>query len=151
MLFMEAKWIHPFLHSACTVIEQVVQVRPERGEMEMTVWSGDHDLLVKIELTGQLSLDIAFGLSEEVAVKMASAMMGGYPLESLDMMGESAISELSNMISGNASTLLYNEGIIVDITPPQLFRSEALGQDSAMAVPLHLEHIGRFDVLVRVG
>ncbi len=143
--------MNPFLHSACSVIEQVVQVRPERGEMEMAVWSGDHDLLVKIGLTGQLSFEIAFGLSEEVAVKMASAMMGGYPLESLDMMGESAISELSNMISGNASTLLYNQGIIVDITPPLLLRSEALGQASVMTVPLHLEHIGRFDVLMRVG
>ncbi|MCE5170132.1 chemotaxis protein CheX [Paenibacillus profundus] len=150
---MRAEWIHPFLQSACTVIEQIVQVRPERGELEMLSWSGAHDFRIQVGLTGQLSGHVAFGLNEDVAIKMASAMMGGFPLEALDTIGESAISELGNMISGNATTLMYNQGLRVDITPPQLLvSSDHSGPiNQAMAVPLIMGGIGRFDVLMHFG
>ncbi|MGG4395013.1 chemotaxis protein CheX [Paenibacillus thiaminolyticus] len=149
---MKAEWIHPFLQSACTVIEQVVQVRPERGELVMLSWSGSHDFRIQIGMTGQLSGHVAFGLNEDVAIKMASAMMGGFPLEVLDAIGESAISELGNMISGNATTLMYNQGLHVDITPPQLLLPSNSGPiQQAMAVPLIIGDIGRFDVLMHIG
>ncbi|MGZ9585300.1 chemotaxis protein CheX [Paenibacillus marinisediminis] len=148
---MKAEMIQPFLHSACNVIEQVMQVRPERGELEMVAWDGAHDLSIQIGLSGNLNGHVAFGLNKPVAIRMASAMMGGYPLESLDMMGESAISELGNMISGNASTMLYNQGIMVDITTPQLIINDTQSHSgvNAMAVPLLLKDIGRFDILIR--
>ena len=60
-------------------------------------------------MTGQMEGDIVFGLHETVALKLVSAMMGGYPIAEMDEMGQSAISELGNMISGNASTILYNQ------------------------------------------
>ena len=47
---------------------------------------------------------------KSVALKLVSAMMGGYAIAEMDEMGQSAISELGNMISGNASTILYNQG-----------------------------------------
>lgn len=148
---MKAEWIQPFLHSACNVIEQVVQVRPERGELEMLAWSGAHDLRIQIGLTGQMTGHVGFGFNQVVGLRMASAMMGGYPLAALDTIGESAISELGNMISGNASTILYNQGILVDITPPQLILNDGNGgaTDRVMAVPLLLKDIGRFDILIR--
>ncbi|UHA74549.1 chemotaxis protein CheX [Paenibacillus sp. 481] len=148
---MRAEWIHPFLQSACTVIEQIVQVRPERGELEMLAWSGAHDLRIQIGLTGQLTGHVVFGLNEEAALKMASAMMGGFPLQALDAMSESAISELGNMISGNATTLMYNQGIHVDITPPQLLlaATPSCSTDKVLAIPLLMDGIGRFDVLMR--
>ncbi|WP_028546957.1 chemotaxis protein CheX [Paenibacillus taiwanensis] len=150
---MKAEWIQPFLQSACNVIEQIVQVRPERGELEMLSWSGAHDLRIQFNLTGQMTANVAFGLNEGAALKMASAMMGGFQLEALDAMGESAISELGNMISGNASTLLYNQGIHVDITPPQLLLIGAAPNcgSTAMTVPLLVRDIGRFDIMMRIG
>ncbi|TVX87154.1 chemotaxis protein CheX [Paenibacillus agilis] len=149
---MKAEWVHPFLQSACSVIEQILQVRPERGELELLAWHGTHDLHIQIALTGQMSGVVAFGLKEGAAVKMASAMMGGYPLETLDAMGESAISELGNMISGNASTMLYNQGIHVDILPPQLVPLQAIPNcgTNAMAVPLHVHNVGRLDIMMKI-
>lgn len=118
----------------------------------MLSWSGSHDFRIQIGMTGQLSGHVAFGLNEDVAIKMASAMMGGFPLEALDAIGESAISELGNMISGNATTLMYNQGLHVDITPPQLLVSSNSGPiHQAMAVPLIIGDIGRFDVLMHIG
>ena len=70
-----------------------------------------------------LSDYIVFGLHEEVAIRVVSAMMGGYSITAMDEMSRSAISELGNMISGNASTMLFNQGVRVDITPPKLMNS----------------------------
>ena len=42
---------------------------------------------------------------------MASKMMMGMPVTALDDMSISAISELGNMIMGNAATILLNKGI----------------------------------------
>lgn len=119
----------------------------------MLSWSGTHDFRIQVGLTGQLSGQVAFGLNEDVALKMASAMMGGSPLAFLDAIGESAISELGNMISGNATSLMYNQGISVDITPPQLLISaDHPGPiQEVLAVPLLLDGIGRFDVLMHIG
>ena len=45
-------------------------------------------------------------------------MMMGMPVENLDDMAISAISELGNMIMGTAATMLSENGVIIDITPP---------------------------------
>ena len=42
----------------------------------------------------------------------------GMPVTELDDMATSAISELGNMIMGNAATIFSTKGIVIDITPP---------------------------------
>lgn len=39
-------------------------------------------------MTGQLSGNIVFGLNEQVALRMVSAMMGGFVLTEIDEMGK---------------------------------------------------------------
>ncbi|MNY59090.1 CheY-P phosphatase CheX [compost metagenome] len=104
-------------------------------------------------MTGQLSGDIIFGLEEHVALKMVSAMMGGYPIAEMDEMGQSAISELGNMISGNASTILSNQGVSVDITPPKLMKLESMAivPRRALSIPLLMEGIGELDIQVMIS
>lgn len=115
---MKAEVINPFLESARSVIEQVVQVSPSTGSMGVkdVVPVQDH-IWIQIGMTGHFSGMVVFGLQENVALRIVSAMMGGFVLTEMDEMGQSAISELGNMISGNASTLLSNQGFAVDITP----------------------------------
>lgn len=69
----------------------------------------------------------------------------------IDEMSKSAISELGNMISGNAGTLLYNQGVTVDITPPKIIESaEAAGYTPkrALTIPLKIGDIGQLDIQV---
>lgn len=107
---MKAELIHPFLESARIVIEQVANVRPSTGELGIKeiVPVGGY-IRIYIGMTGQMEGDIVFMLQEEVALKVVSAMMGGYILTEMNEITQSAISELGNMISGNASTMLYNQ------------------------------------------
>jgi len=152
---MKVQMINPILESAHKVIEQVIQVSPTRGELTIKeVEFVDKYIWIKIGMKGQLMGDIVFGLHENVAIKIISTMMGGMEILHIDEIGKSAISELSNMISGNASAIFYNQGIAIDITPPQLIdRDHATHYRNlrALVVPLNLGDIGTFDIQVIIN
>lgn len=151
---MKAEFINPFLESARIVIEQVVQVRPATGTLGIRELTYIEDYIwIHIGMSGQVSGNVIFGLNESVALKMVSAMLGGFMVTELDEMGHSAISELGNMISGNASTILYNQGVRVDITPPKVLKSTEGDVNSAKAltVPLIMDGIGELDIQVLIS
>jgi chemotaxis protein CheX len=149
---MKAEYINPFLESARIVIEQMINIRPTTGQLGVKdVIFVENYIWIQIGITGQMHGDIVFGLHETVALKLVSAMMGGYVLTEMDEMGQSAISELGNMISGNASTMLFNQGIRVDITPPKIVKSiSAAGfvPKKALTIPLIIESIGELEIQV---
>lgn len=151
---MKAEYINPFLESARIVIEQVANIRPTTGQLGVKdVKFVENYIWIQIGMTGQMEGDIVFGLAEEVALKVVSAMMGGFVITEMDEMGKSAISELGNMISGNASTMLFNQGVRVDITPPKLVQSvTAAGfvPKKALTIPLIMESIGELDIQVLI-
>lgn len=147
---MQASYINPFLTSSCTVIESLIQVKPTLGELKVkNIDFWDDHVWLKIGIVGGMTGAIMFGFPEGVALKIASAMMGGYSLTEFDELSRSAISELGNMISGNASTLLYNEGIMVDITPPAFMDlAQTSGSRKALTIPLSLHAYGDFNIYV---
>ncbi len=151
---MQAEVINPFLESAKVVIEQLIQIRPSTGVISVkNIRFVEEYIWIHIGMNGQMKGDIIFGLSEDVALKMISAMMGGYAISEIDEMGRSAISELGNMISGNASTILFNQGMAVDITPPRIVewaQSEGFASTKALTVPLLIDGIGELDIQVLV-
>jgi chemotaxis protein CheX len=149
---MKAEYINPFLESARIVLETMINVRPTTGQLGVKdVKFVERYIWIQIGLTGQMQGDIVFGLHEEVALKLVSAMMGGFVLTEMDDIGKSAISELGNMISGNASTILYNQGVRVDITPPVIIHALAAAgfvPKKALTIPLQMEGIGELDIQV---
>lgn len=152
---MKAELINPFLESARIVIEQVANIRPSTGQLGIKdVKFVENYIWIQIGMTGQMEGDIVFGLQEDVALKVVSAMMGGFSITEMDDMSKSAISELGNMISGNASTMLYNQGVRVDITPPKLMQSaNAAGFHAkrALTIPLIMDGIGELDIQVLIA
>lgn len=152
---MKAEVINPFLESARLVFEQVVQISPSTGQLGIknVEYLEDH-IWIMIGMTGQLNGKVVFGIQEQVALRIVSAMMGGFIVSEMDEMGQSAISELGNMISGNASTILYNQGYSVDITPPEVVKSSHPGMDmvrQALSIPLSMEGIGELDIQVMIS
>jgi chemotaxis protein CheX len=152
---MKAEYINPFLESARMVIEQMIQIRPSTGQLSIRdIKFADNHVWIQIGISGHMNGDIVFGLSESVALRMISAMMGGYVITEIDEMGKSAISELGNMISGNASTMLYNQGVHVDISPPKIMEphfKSSFGAQRALAVPLIMEGIGEMEIQVLIA
>jgi chemotaxis protein CheX len=150
---MEVQYINPFLDSAKLVLEQIIQVSPDRGALEIREVSFvDKSIWIKIGVTGEAKGHVLFGFHEDVALKLVSAMMGGFTVTQMDEMSKSAISELGNMISGNASTILYNQGVMIDITPPQVISNpnQFSFSGKALTVPLELGEIGQIDIQVLI-
>ena len=100
-------------------------------------------ILINIGVMGPLKGAILIGMSIDNAHQFASKMMMGMPVETLDEMSKSALSELGNMIMGNAATLLSNDGVSIDITPPSLMVGENISLSSGsmrtISIPLMSE------------
>jgi len=148
---MRAEYINPFLQSATMVLEQMVRIRPNPGELSLkNVHFKNHYVWVQIGVKGQMNGDIIFGISESVALRIISAMMGGFVITEIDEIGKSAISELGNMISGNASTILSNQGVHIDISPPRVVELEHFDPRKALTIPLIMEGIGEMEIQVAI-
>jgi chemotaxis protein CheX len=142
--------INSFLESSIIVLEQMCSIRTSVGQPAVRpIVLIEGPLWLKISIIGDVEGDIVYCFPKAVALKLVSDMMGGCVVTELDEMGQSAIAELGNMISGNACTILSNEGIAIDITPPQTLlanQSQRLGK--SLVIPLKLEGVGDIDIYV---
>ena len=73
-----------------------------------------------VGFTKQIRGNVVYNMSEDTAKYIASTMMMGMPVENFDEMAQSAVSEMSNMLTANAATNLAAMGLEVDISTPSL-------------------------------
>ena len=104
----------------------------------------DEDTLrVILGVTGQMQGRVLISIPIDNAKKIASNMMMGMPVEELDDMSMSALSELGNMIMGTSATYLSGNGVLVDITPPMIEKGMLYidrEHYQSICVPLNLEN-----------
>ncbi|WP_378951721.1 chemotaxis protein CheX [Pelosinus sp. sgz500959] len=118
---MDAKMINPF-------IEAILYIMPQLGFQNITKgkllvkdqFMESKGVTVLVGLTDAMRGNVAYNMTEDTAKKIASTMMMGMPVAEMDEMAQSAISELTNMVTGNAATNFEKYGIKVDISPPTL-------------------------------
>ena len=127
MAAMNVEYINPFISASTTILKQMASIDAKIGKpyMKESPYTGG-DVAIFLGLTGQIKGQVIFSLKSETALQIASGMMGGMELTVLDEISKSAISEMTNMILGNAATLLSNKGIMIDITPPSLLIGNSL-------------------------
>ena len=122
---MNIEYINPFIEASQTVLKQIIKLDAKLGKVYLknSPYKSE-DILIMVGLTGKLRGQAVFSINRSFALKIASVMMMGMPVPEFDELSKSAISELANMIMGNAATILYNRGINIDITPPSLLVGE---------------------------
>ena len=123
MADMNVNYINPFLEAAIAIVKDACQVELKIGKpyakmVELT----EGTVVILIGVTGEMRGQVVLSIDEKKACEIASRMMMGMPVSELDDMAISAISELGNMIMGNAATILSTKGIGIDITPPTVCR-----------------------------
>lgn len=140
---MNIEYINPFIEASQTVLKQVANIDAKLGKvfLKSAPYMGE-SILIIVGITGKMRGQTIFTMSKEVAFMIASAMMFGMPVDELNEISKSALSELTNMILGNTATLLYNKGIGIEITPPSLLFGENLqispSKMKTICVPLYL-------------
>lgn len=111
--------INPFLMAATSIIKSICGFDMKIGKLFIKDTSFDNDsIIIMIGITGEMRGQVMIVMTCDVACNIASKMMMGMPVTQLDEMAISAISELGNMIMGNAATIFSTKGIGIDITPP---------------------------------
>lgn len=116
---LDIKYINPFLQATVSILEMLGMAggkvgKPRLADLDFT----ENTFLIQVGVTGAMKGQVFFQMTDEKAKSIASIMMMGMPVESLDPMACSALGELGNMILGNTSTLFSTMNIIFDITPP---------------------------------
>ena len=123
---MDAKLINPVVDAFTTVMPMLGFPEPTRAKLytaSTRVQSRGVSMLVGF--TKQIRGNVVYNMSEDAAKFIASQMMMGMPVEVFDEMAQSAISELSNMLTAHTATNITGLGLDVDISTPSL----TVGQD----------------------
>jgi len=118
---MDVKLVNPFIDAFTTVLPQMGFPTPQRTGMTVNQQNAvSQGVAVIVGFTKEIRGNVVYNMSEETAKFIASTMMMGMPVESFDEMAQSAISEMSNMLTANAATNLTALGLEVDISTPSL-------------------------------
>jgi len=119
---MDVNDINPIFDAFSTVLPQIGFSTVERQELTAarTVLP-NKGVMVNIGVVGSLKGTIVFSMDEDSAKKFASKMMMGMEVTEFDSLAQSAICEMSNMVSANACTNYAQSGTIgLNISPPVL-------------------------------
>lgn len=142
----------PFVQASMNVMQQVMSVSPERGQLcaRPEVFTSQQ-LNIVCGITGDIQGQVIYGMSMTTADKVASSMIG-QTIVQFDQLAASAIAELGNMVSGNAMTLLAAHGFKCDITPPTIVKGTNVKISTfnipALVIPLKLQGMGEFEINV---
>ena len=137
---MDVNHVNPFIQSFTTVMPQLGFTNVSKGALSVKgkelVGSG---LIIVVGIVGEIKGNVVYSIDAEHAKKIASVMMMGMPVEELDDIAQSAISELTNMLTANTATFFSNIGIIIDISTPTLLRGENITVDMSSSQVLCIE------------
>ena len=118
---MDAKLVNPFIDAFTSVLPMMGFPTPSRKGMGLkSIVVDSLGVTIMVGFTRQLRGNVVYNMSEETAKHIASTMMMGMPVAALDEMAQSAICEMSNMLTAPAATNLTALGYDVDISTPSL-------------------------------
>lgn len=118
---MSSKIINHFLNSILEIMPQLGFSNIEKKDVLVKENSIKvHGVMLNLGVVGDMKGNVIYNMSENDAKKIASKMMMGMPVLEFDDMAQSAISELSNMLTAKASINLEKEGINTNISTPTL-------------------------------
>jgi len=121
--------VAPFVEAAARVIQKECGEKVTRGQLHrVRSPQTTNDVSVLIAITGGVAGLVIYSMTEATAMQFASRMIGE-PIQQFDALPQSAIAELANMITGQASIALERNGFPSDMSPPVLL----LGKGSSIA------------------
>lgn len=141
---MDARLFSPFIEAVFQVLPSLGLQHVERGGLTLKEkLQATNEVTALIGLSRDLQGNVAISMSENTAKKIASIMMMGKPVETLDEMAQSAIAELANMLASSAMTALDQNGLAVGVSPPTLITGKNLfcivSQVKTLAVEIRTE------------
>ncbi|MGD0621677.1 MAG: chemotaxis protein CheX [Thermacetogeniaceae bacterium] len=137
---MDARVFSPFIDTFFQVLPGLGIKNVERGRLSLKEkLSAARDVTALIGLSGGIRGNIAISMDLAAAKKIASIMMMGRPVETLDDIAQSAIAEMANMLSANAMTIVGQNGVAMQVSPPTLITGEKISCIVSQVKSLNVE------------
>ena len=150
---MRVEYINPFVEAANNILSEVLAGEVNRGDLYLKSTSMPvMGVATLVGLAGDVEGRVLFDMSMDTALKIASKM-NGEELTEFDELVKATITELANLITGQAVTKLHDLGFKFDLTPPSLFTGEKMEvsdhEVEALIVP-RLTEQGKIEVNVAI-
>lgn len=141
---MDVNYINPILEAFSNVIPQVGlgSVSRKGVAVKNGVIEGKGVVII-LGIVGDIKGNIIYSISMDSAKNIASKMMMGMPVDEFNELAQSAISELTNMLTANVATNFSNQGINVNISTPALIHgdfSTNASTDKVICVTMAIEN-----------
>lgn len=154
---MRVEYINPFVEAATGILREVLQCDVTRGELYLkSTASPVLGVAAIIGLAGDVEGRVLLDMNRQTAVQIASAMLQSMemePITELNDLGRATITELANMITGQAVTKLHNLGFKFDLTPPALVTGDNMEISNtnveALIVPMEVPQ-GKIEINVAI-
>ena len=122
---MDAKLVNPIIDAFMDVMPQMGFPMPKRQR----IYLQDRNVIsngvtLTVGFTKEMQGKVVYNMTEDTARYIASTMMLGVPVTKFNDMAQSALREMSNMLTARAATGFSQLGIEVDITTPELIIEE---------------------------
>lgn len=118
---MDVKYINPVVDAVLNVLPQLGLSNIEKRGISVKGRSiKSRGVVIILGIIGDIKGNILYNIDIESAKKIASAMMMGMPVNELDELAQSALSEMTNMVTANASINFSDININTNISTPTL-------------------------------
>lgn len=149
---MDVSNVNPFLNACTIVMPQLGFTSVVKKNLTVADKVNAQGVAVSVGIIGDIKGTVVYNFSEESAKMIASKMMFGMDVPTFDDMAQSAISELTNMLTANASIEFSKIGKNINISTPTLVTGKELGikvtAKKILVVELDADGI---QVLVNIG
>jgi len=122
---MDVNYINPILSSFANVLPQLGLANVQKKGISLKgKFIESPGVVIIVGIVGDIKGNVIYGITIDDAKKIASAMMMGMPVNEFDELAQSAISELTNMLTANVATNFSNDNIIINISTPTLIHGK---------------------------
>lgn len=139
---MDIKYVNPFIEAFTSVMPQLGFKKIEKGRLSV---KGDviksQGVMLLVGMVGDVKGNVIYSMTMDNSKKVASTMMMGMPVDELNEMAQSALSELSNMLTANASANFEKQGFKVNISTPTLMCGAEIDAKMSVSKVLCIELI----------
>lgn len=121
---MRMELIQPFINAADAVLAQTLSCNTRIGDLTMDEESyRRRGMAALVAISGDIEGRVIFDIETSTAAKVASALSGMEVAETDGMVRET-VSELANLVIGNAITSLNDQGFRFKIHPPEVHSAD---------------------------
>jgi chemotaxis protein CheX len=147
---MDVNYINPIINAFASVMPQLGLPAVEKKGISLKGrFIESPGVVIIVGIIGDIKGNVIYGLSVEDAKRIASTMMMGMPVENFDELAQSAISELTNMITATVATNFSKEDININISTPTLVYGEFAANASSDKVVCVQMGVG--DMIIEVN